>query len=84
MSFGTHKETYPLCLNVSTKIGAPNHPNFAYERMLLQKILTSHGAWNSITIYIYIYKEHLVEIIYTLVGSEILKKINFKLAKPQN
>ena len=25
-------------------------------------------------IYIYIYKEHLVEIIYTLVGSELLKK----------
>ena len=24
--------------------------------------------------YIYIYKEHLVEIIYTLVGSELLKK----------
>ena len=37
-----------------------------------------------IYIYIYIYKEHLVEIIYTLVGSELLKKINFKLAKPQN
>ena len=47
----------------------------------------SHGAWkfsNYIYIYIYIYKEHLVEIIYTLVGSELLKKINFKLAKPQN
>ena len=27
-----------------------------------------------IYIYIYIYKEHLVEIIYTLVGSELLKK----------
>ena len=43
---------------------------------------------NLVTIYIYIYthtyKEHLVEIIYTLVGSELLKKINFKLAKPQN
>ena len=45
----------------------------------------SHGAWKfSNNIYIYIYKEHLVEIIYTLVGSELLKKINFELAKPQN
>ena len=35
-------------------------------------------------IYIHTYKEHLVEIIYTLVGSELLKKINFKLAKQQN
>ena len=43
---------------------------------------------NLVTIYIYIYthtyKEHLVEIIYTLVGSERLKNNNFKLAKPQN
>ena len=49
---------------------------------------------NLVTIYIYIYiyiererereREHLVEIIYTLVGSELFKKINFKLAKPQN
>ena len=37
-----------------------------------------------IYIYIYIYKDHLVEIIFTLVGSELLKKINFELAKPQN
>ena len=31
---------------------------------------------NLVIIYIYIYKEHLVEIIYTLVGSELLKKKN--------
>ena len=54
-------------------------------------MLTSHGGWEfsnnkyiNIYIYIYTYKEHLVEIIYTLVGSELFKKINFKLAKPQN
>ena len=29
---------------------------------------------NLVIIYIYIYKEHLVEIIYTLVGGELLKK----------
>ena len=49
---------------------------------------------NLVIIYIYIYiyrererereREHLVEIIYTLVSSELLKKINFKLAKSQN
>ena len=43
----------------------------------------SHGAWKFSNIYIYREREHLVEIIYTLVGSELLKKINFKLAKPQ-
>ena len=56
LSFGTHKETYSLCLNVSTEKGAPNHPNL-HMRMLLQKILMSHSAWkfsNNI-IYIYIY-----------------------------
>ena len=52
-------------------------------------MLMNHGAWKFsnnkyINIYIYTYKEHLVEIIYTLVGSELFKKINFKLAKPQN
>ena len=57
-------------------------------------MLMSHGGWEFSNnkkkkyIYIYIYthtyKEHLVEIIYTLVGSELFKKINFKLAKPQN
>ena len=34
LSFGTHKEIYPLCLNVTTKKGAPNHPNFAYENAI--------------------------------------------------
>ena len=43
-------------------------------RMLLQKILMSHGAWKFSNIYIYREREHLVEIIYTLVGSELLKK----------
>ena len=54
-------------------------------------MLMSHGAWEfsknkkkNVYIYIHTYKEHLVEIIYTLVGSELLKKINFKLAKPEN
>ena len=34
LSFGTHKETYPLCLNVSIEKGTPNHPNFAYENAI--------------------------------------------------
>ena len=34
LSFDTHKEIYPLCLNVTTKKGAPNHPNFAYENAI--------------------------------------------------
>ena len=34
LSFGTHKEIYPLCPNVTTKKGAPNHPNFAYENAI--------------------------------------------------
>ena len=45
---------------------------------------------NLVIIYIYIYierereREHLVEIIYAIVSNELLKKINFKLAKSQN
>ena len=55
--------------------------------MVLENLVTIKKK-KYIYIYIYIYthtyKEHLVEIIYTLVGGELLKKINFKLAKPQN
>ena len=36
LTFGTHKETYPLCLNVSTEKGTPNHPNFAYENSIVE------------------------------------------------
>ena len=36
LSFGTHKKTYPLCLNASIEKGAPNHPNFAYGNAIVE------------------------------------------------